>query len=125
MGMAPKDLGMTSGDHLLLNVGCSKEKLCHCSLITVFGDPSDTNLLTDQKASEMISSLFSWNRLSSLAAEFRGVDASESNLLASGSRAGIAVVAAPYSYQFSPCRCLARSERRIRVSRHNQLMTGT
>ena len=106
IGIAPKDLGMTGGDHLLLNVGCSKEKLCHCSPITVFGDPSDTNLLTDHKASEMISSLFSWNWLSSLATELRCVDAGESNPFACCCGACIAVVAASDLHQLcAPC-CL-------------------
>ena len=51
-GMPPVDLYVPGGDHLLLNVGCPMEQLCHGSSIPVFGDPSDAD---PQQAGQEIS----------------------------------------------------------------------
>ena len=67
MGIPPKDLSVTDGDHLLLHVRQSKEQLCHGSSVAVLGDPSDSNLLPHYKISQVVSSSFGWRRLSSLA----------------------------------------------------------
>ena len=46
MGIPPKDLSVTDGDHLLLHVRQSKEQLCHGSSVAVLGDPPDSNPFT-------------------------------------------------------------------------------
>ena len=45
MGVPPKDFSVTNGDHLLLNVGLPREQLCHSAPVSVFGDPTDSDLL--------------------------------------------------------------------------------
>ena len=45
IGIPPVDLSVTTGDHLLLNVGYPKEQLRNRSSEAVLGDPSDSNLL--------------------------------------------------------------------------------
>ena len=82
IGIPPVDLCVTTGDHLLLHVRLSKEQLCQGSSVAVFGDPSDSNLFAHYLTSQMVSSSFGWHWFSSLAAEFRGVDAGESYLFA-------------------------------------------
>ena len=86
------DLIVTSGDHLPLNVRLPNEQLCHGALVAVFGDPTDSDLLAHHKTSQMVSSCFGWHRLCSLPAEFRTVNASQSNLFPIGRGAGVAVV---------------------------------
>ena len=73
------DLGVTSGDHLSLNVPLPNEQLCHGAFVAVFGDASNSDLLSLHKTSQMVSSGFGWHWLSSLPARFRGVDAGQSN----------------------------------------------
>ena len=73
------DLSMTSGDHLSLNVPLPNEQLCHGAFVAVFGDSSNSDLLSLHKMSQMVSSSFGWHWLISLPAQFRGVDAGQSN----------------------------------------------
>ena len=73
------DLRVTSGDHLPLNVRLPNEQLCHGALVVVFGDASNSDLLSDHKISQMVSRSFGWHWVSSPPAEFRGVDAGQSN----------------------------------------------
>ena len=98
IGISPVDLCVTTGDHLLLHVRLSKEQLCHGSSVAVLGDPSDSNLLAHHKISQVVSSSSGCYRLSSLSAEFRSVDAGESNPFTCCGGAGIAVVAGGNHY---------------------------
>ena len=59
MGIPPKDLRVTSGDHLFLNVDRAKKQLGHGASVAIFGDPADCDLLTHHKTSQMVSSRFS------------------------------------------------------------------
>ena len=93
IGIPPVDLCVTTGDHLLLHVRLSKEQLCHGSSVAVLGDPSDSNLLAHYKIAQVVSCSSGWNRLSTLPAKFRGVDAGESNPFSCCGGAGITVVA--------------------------------
>ena len=73
------DLSVTNGDHLSLYVRPPNEKLCHGAFEAVFGNASNFDLLSHYKTSQMVSSSFGWHWLSSLPAQFRGVDAGQSN----------------------------------------------
>ena len=73
------DLSVTSGDHLSLNVPLPNEQLCHGAFVAVLRDPTDFDLLAHRQTSSMIATRFGWCWLSSLTAQFRGVDAGQSN----------------------------------------------
>ena len=93
IGVPPKDLCVSGGNHFLLNVGRPKEQLCHGSSIAIIGDPTDSNLLAHHKISQMVSSSSGWHWLSFLPNLLRSVDAGESNPLSGCRGAGVAVVA--------------------------------
>jgi hypothetical protein len=67
IGVPPKDFSVTTGDHLLLDVGLSNEQLCHGSFVAVLCDPSDSHPFAYYKTSQMVSSSSGWRWLSSLA----------------------------------------------------------
>ena len=43
IGIAPKNLCVTTSDHLLLNIGRPKEELCNSAAVAVFCDASNAN----------------------------------------------------------------------------------
>ena len=49
------DLSMTSGHHLSLNVPLPNEQLCHGAFVAVFGDASNSYLLSLHKMSQIVS----------------------------------------------------------------------
>ena len=73
------DLSITSGDHLSPNVPLPNEQLCHGAFVAVFGDASNSDFLSLNKTFQMVSSSVGWHWLSSLPAQYGGVDACQVN----------------------------------------------
>ena len=87
------DLGMASGNQLLLDIRPMSNQLSNSAAIPIGVDPPDGDRLAFQVAAQIIPSCLGWHWIRVSPAEFRGIDASQSNLLASGGGAGIAVIA--------------------------------
>ncbi len=86
---------MTAGNQLLLDIRPISKQLSNSAAIPIGVDPPDGDRLPFQIAAQIIPSRLGWHWISISPAEFRGIDASKSDLSTSGGGAGISFAAAP------------------------------
>ena len=94
IGVFPKDLGMATGDHRLLNIHPVDEQLSDSPSITVGGDPAKADSPSFDHHPQVIAGRFGTFRPSPLSSQLRSVDAGQPDSFAVRGSAGVAVVAA-------------------------------
>ena len=92
--MLPENLGVTAGDHGLLDVRPVDEKFHHGPAVSVGRDAANAHLLAHKHSVEMVLRCHGRSWLGALPLQLRGVDACQPDPFTGCSTTGVAVVAA-------------------------------